>query len=172
MADRKGTDHTAWICRLIYAFVVHIWHKQLFLWWGSYKMMCVWHRLSSACLSVQSAQSFCCHHHEALGSCLPICALWRLVNLRRYADWSESLLSLLVILQILIFPILVKLLHKHRHSILCHLTFMFQQLFSCCIIFSCYKFFPLNPLKIFLSYDIVSESVIKPCVKDDNQLVD
>ena len=38
-ANNKGADQTARICRLICAFVIRIWHKQLFLWHGSYRKM-------------------------------------------------------------------------------------------------------------------------------------
>ena len=34
-ANNKGADQTAWMGGLICAFVVHIWHKQVFSWRGS-----------------------------------------------------------------------------------------------------------------------------------------
>ena len=33
--NNKGADQTAWMRRLIWAFVVHIWHKEFFSWRGS-----------------------------------------------------------------------------------------------------------------------------------------
>ena len=36
---QQWPDQTAWRCRLICAFVVRIWHKQVFSWCGSYTMM-------------------------------------------------------------------------------------------------------------------------------------
>ena len=29
-ANNKDTDQTAWMCRLICIFIVHIWHEQVF----------------------------------------------------------------------------------------------------------------------------------------------
>ena len=36
VANNKGADQTARMRRLVCAFVVHIWHKQIFSWRGSY----------------------------------------------------------------------------------------------------------------------------------------
>ena len=37
--NNKGADLTAWMCRLICAFVVRIWHKQVFLRCGSFVIL-------------------------------------------------------------------------------------------------------------------------------------
>ena len=35
-SENKGADQTVWMCRLICAFVVHIWHQQVFSTWLIY----------------------------------------------------------------------------------------------------------------------------------------
>ena len=37
--NNKGADQTVWMRRLICAFIVRIWHKQVFLWHGSLKIL-------------------------------------------------------------------------------------------------------------------------------------
>ena len=51
--NNKGADQTARIRRLICAFVVRIWHKQVFSWCGSYILNTKW--CTNCCGSVQTS---------------------------------------------------------------------------------------------------------------------
>ena len=63
-ADSKDFDQTARMCRLICAFVVRIWYKQVFLWCGSYvwrKLSINFHQISSICFRgwMTMSMNFC-----------------------------------------------------------------------------------------------------------------
>ena len=85
--NNKGADQTARMRRLICAFVVRIWHKQVFPWHKEKEKtndiyepahdktnkndMCAQRRLRSAWASAHSDQSLPCPHEETLGPLLP-----------------------------------------------------------------------------------------------------